>query len=271
MPHAAPGVDGITSKIIKNLFKESPDDLLDVVNYSIQFSIPSRWKLTKIIPILKNNGDGYTLDNSQPIALTSNLVKLIERILNFWLIKLVEDKDALSPFQIGFRTGCSIWHAHVDLESCIKLARRQRQIAALVTLDISKAYDSVEHEVLLNRLINLDFPKYITKWFSEFLTDREFYCSLKGCPSHRHRQSCRVPQGAVTSPLLFNILLSSIPCHNDIYTYVYADDIAFFGSDIDIHSVYNRLQTYLCAIKKLVTEYSPLPKRQKMLNNSFSL
>lgn len=100
-------------------------------------------KSLKYFQFLKNYSAGYTPVNIRPIALTSNLVKLIERILYARLMKLVEDKEVFSRFQIGFRPGCSIWHAHVDLESRIKLARRHRQIAALVTLDISKAYDSV--------------------------------------------------------------------------------------------------------------------------------
>ena len=228
LPNSAPGGDGVTTKMLKILFREAPHILLAIVNHSIKFSwIPSNWKIAKIIPVLKNNSAGYTLDNIRPIALTSNLVKLIERILYARLMKLVEDKEIFSPFQIGFRPGCSIWHAHVDLESRINLARRHRQIAALVTLDISKAYDSVEHKILLDQLKFHDIPNYIVRWFSEFLTGREFYCSLKGHSSGIHFQARGVPQGAVTSPLLFNVLLSTIPSHDGVYTYVYADDIAF--------------------------------------------
>lgn len=248
--NSAPGGDGITANMLKILFSEASDDLLAIVNHSLKWSwIPSNWKLAKIIPVLKDNGKGYTLDNIRPIALTSNLVKLIERIIYARMAKFIDDNDLLSPHQIGFRPGCSIWHAHVDLESRIKLARYRRQIAALVTLDISKAYDSVEYNILLHQLQSYNFPNYLVSWFHNFLNDREFYCSLKGHSSPYHRQSRGVPQGAVTSPLLFNVLLSSIPSHEGIYTYVYADDIAFFASDYDLHSLYNRLQAYMCAIE----------------------
>lgn len=69
--------------------------------------------------------------------------------LNVYPMKLVEDKRALSPSQIGFRSDYSTWHAHKDLEMWIKVSRRQRQIAPLVTLDGAKAYDSVEHKAFL--------------------------------------------------------------------------------------------------------------------------
>lgn len=141
--------------------------------------------------------------------------------------------------------GCSIWCAHVDLESRIQLARRRREYCALVTLDLAKAYDKVEHSILIKQMENYRFPNYITAWVSEFLREREFYCFKDGCSSNKYRQKRGVPQGAVLSPVLFNIFLSSIPTHQDIQLYVYADDIAFFASNNDLHSLYQTLQNYL--------------------------
>lgn len=117
LPAAAPGPDGVTSAMLKILFKESREDVLNIINYSIKESwIPTEWKIAKIIPVLKKPGEGYVLDNIRPIALTSNFVKLIERALLIRIVKFVDGEMILRPCQIGLRQGCSIWQAHIDLE-----------------------------------------------------------------------------------------------------------------------------------------------------------
>ena len=246
LPFSAPGPDGITVQMIQILFKLSPSEILNVINYSLNYAwVPYDWKLAKIIPIPKKQGSGFSVENIRPISLTSNMVKLIERVLHGRITIWMEHKSILKPQQIGFRSDCSIWCAHADLESRIQLARKRRQYAALVTLDIAKAYDSVEHSILLNRSQILNFPQYMTAWLSEFLISREFYCVKGGCSSSKYKQCRGVPQGAVLSPLLFNILMSSIPTCQDISVYVYADDIAFFGADSDIYALQQKLQIYM--------------------------
>lgn len=246
LPTTAPGPDGITNAMLKIFFQEAPRELLKLLNYSISNAwIPHEWKIAKIIPLLKKQGAGYTIDNIRPIALTSNIAKLIERVLHGHIMKFIDENQLLSPCQIGFRSGYSIWHAHVDLESRINIARQKKQYAALVTLDICKAYDSIEHAILTNRLQGHGFPGYIVAWVHEFLKDREFFCFRSGYSSGKHKQTRGVPQGSVLSPILFNILLSGIPVHPGVSTYVYADDIAFFGMASDLYSLYEILQSYL--------------------------
>lgn len=246
LPNSAPGPDGITASVIKIIHKVSPQDLLEIVNHSVRNAwIPPDWRIAKIIPLLKKQGSGYTLDNIRPISLTSNLVKLIERILHIRIDNWLNEHMILSPCQIGFRRGCSIWCAHVDLESRIQLARDQKYFAALVTLDIAKAYDSVEHVKLINSLTYVGLPNYFVAWVHSFLKDRKFYCSQSGISSLNYKQTRGLPQGSVLSPLLFNILLSTIPIQQGVQVYVYADDIAFFATAADIHTLYQNLQMYM--------------------------
>lgn len=175
-PDAAPGPDNITVRMLKLLFSESPACLLHVVNHSLRHSwVPPEWRLAQIVPLLKKQGLGSTIDNIRPIALTSNLVKLIERILLTRIENILESHNILSPKQIGFRPGCSIWSAHIELESRIHLARSRREVAVLVTLDVAKAYDSVEYQILSNSIKRHPFPKYIISWIISFLTNRNFF------------------------------------------------------------------------------------------------
>lgn len=246
LPNSAPGPDGISTGMLKLLFEVSSQDLLNLVNYSLKNGwVPPDWRTAKIIPLLKKQGGGVHIDNIRPIALTSHVIKLIERVVYNRINKFIAANSILSPCQIGFRPGYSIWFAHVDLEGRIKLARHRRQYSALVTLDLAKAYDSVEHATLLNCLTNLNFPQYIINWLYEFLKDRKFYCSQRGLSSPKYSQSRGVPQGSVLSPVLFNVLLSSVPMKTNVHLYVYADDIAFFSSACDIQSLHATLQSYL--------------------------
>ena len=101
LPNAAPGPDGITASVIKIVHKVSPQDLLAIVNHSIRNSwIPPEWRMAKIIPLLKKHGAGFTLENIRPISLTSNMVKLIERILHIRIENWLNENMILSPCEI---------------------------------------------------------------------------------------------------------------------------------------------------------------------------
>lgn len=198
---------------------------------------PRRLENAKIVALLKNPNLGTIPDNIRAIALTSNLVKLVERILHGRLLRFLSKENILSPHQIGFRPGCSIWSAHVDLESRIQFSRRSKQVCALVTLDVAKAYDSVEYSILIAKLKDCGLPKYIISWIQQFLIGHQFFCSQNGFNSSTRPQTRGVPQGSVLSPILFNILLSSIPINQTVCSYVYADDIAFFSAARYIHDL----------------------------------
>lgn len=104
-------------------------------------------------------------------------------------------RSILSPCQIGFWPHCSVRNVYADLESLILLARRQQMHATLVTLDIAKAYDSVEHSILLQWLLSLQFPVYLVAWVtSAFLQNAEFFCAQNGVHSVRYKQTGDVPQ-----------------------------------------------------------------------------
>lgn len=107
----------------------------------------------------------------------------------------------------------------------------------------------MEHSTLISRLVDCEVPKYIISWVQEFLFERQFFCCHEGITSASYKQTRGVPQGSVLSPLLFNILLSSIPVHKNVPLYVYADDIAFFSSSRDINSLYQILQSYLSELE----------------------
>lgn len=126
--------------------EESPKDLLKIINTLLQNSwLPPEWKLSKMVPVLKYERLVRVQDNIRPISLTGNFVKMIERIQHGRLMRFLENKLKLSPTQIGFRQGNSIWNAEVDI--AIRVKKHRHLVGALVTLDTTKAYDGAEYNV----------------------------------------------------------------------------------------------------------------------------
>lgn len=152
-------------------------------------------------------------------------------------MQFVSKANGLSPCRTGFRPGCSVWVARMDLESRIKFARRYNEVVVLVTPDIAKVYDNVECPTLLSRLGSLNFPRYIMAWIYEFLRDRQFCCARGTICSTRWPQTRRVSPEVVFSPVLFNLLLSAVPVVLGIHTYIYADGIAFFTAETVIKTL----------------------------------
>lgn len=255
LPSTAPGPDGISAGVLKQFMEHHGFMLLDLVNHSLGCSwLHPCWKLSKVILLKKNPSLGLQPDNIRPIALTSIVVKTIERILFRRMSDFVSNQGILSSCQIGFRPGCSIWFAHILIESEIRLAKTNHRVSALVTLDIAKAYDSVEHIIMLRKLASMSFPAYMVAWIQEFFTNRSFFCFSGALSSRTFQQSRGLPQGSVLSPLLFNILMSAIPLDPDITTIVYADDIAFFASSENLQSLYAKLQSYLNRITNWLSD-----------------
>ncbi|XP_064486168.1 uncharacterized protein LOC135398713 [Ornithodoros turicata] len=163
------------------------------------------WRRSRIVVVQKVSSRGLSLDNIRPIY------------------------TDVSPF----------------LECQIPLARERGFLSGLVALDVAKAYDSVEHSVLLQELVNANTPPYLIAWVMAFLCDRSFFCSAGSLVSSSYPQSRGVPQGSVLCPILFNVLMSSLPCDPSITTFTYADDIAFFASAPSLSELYAKLQAYL--------------------------
>lgn len=254
LPNTAPGPDHITYRSIKYIWAAHAAVLLSIVNMSLAHAwIPDEWKCATVMVLKKKPSAGLTLENIRPIALTSALCKVVERVLHGRLTAFVEEAGVLNSSQIGFRPHSSIWYAHITYDTLIRLARERRMVSALVTLDVAMAYDSVEHMVLLQRLEDVAVPRYMLAWIKEFLSNRTFTCTDGRLQSSVFPLRRGVPQGSVLSPILFNLLMSAMPLDPGIRTFTYADDIAFFTSAGDHHTLRDALQEYLDRLSAWLT------------------
>lgn len=155
LPHTCPGPDGITAKVIKYLAANYVGVLLSIIN-SLEFAwVPNLWKFSKLVLVKKINSQPFNINIIRPLAVTSVLVKTIERVLYGHLYSFVQEERILNRSQVGFHRNCSICIARANFKIRIRQAMTLKQVSGLVTLDIAKAYDTLEHSAILQTHISL--------------------------------------------------------------------------------------------------------------------
>ena len=199
--------------------------LSDIINSSFTQGIfPSQLKLAKIIPIHKN-GSKSDVSNYRPISLLSSFSKVFEKIMHKRLYLFLEKNNALYETQFGFRAGRSCEHALLVAQNEILSSLSKKQISLLLLIDFSKAFDMVDHDILLDKLYHYGIRGIAHKWFKSYLSNREQYVSIEGKSSSRRSLKYSVPQGSILGPLLFIIYINDIPnIHKTAKFILYADD-----------------------------------------------
>lgn len=169
---SALGLDGITNKTIRNLDDASVDQLTKYINKCWQFgAIPQQWKMARIILIPKP-GKRLQLENLRPISLTSCVGKLMEHVVLMRLTNYLEDNDILPPTMLGFQRNLSTRDAMLQLKHRI-IDNTSRKTKAILGLDLKKAFDSVTHGTILNRINELSLDQRVYTYIQNFLTNRK--------------------------------------------------------------------------------------------------
>ena len=218
--------------------------LLHVLNSSITSGVvPSCWKSAEIVPIYKGKGDIKSASNYRPISLVSVASKIIERLVSLQLRTYVDECCILSNEQFGFRPHHSVDHALITLTESIRSSIDKGDICLLVSLDLSKAFDSVNHTILLHKLSQYGIDQ---SWFANYLFGRTQF--VRGC-NDRGDVLSGVPQGSVLGPMLFNLFVNDLPTvAGDLCSLVqYADDtqVMVSGPPQDISVITTRIQVVL--------------------------
>ena len=172
--------------------------MTNLINLSFSTGLfPKILKQAKIIPIFKK-GDQQDCNNYRPISLLSNISKIIEKLVHRQLYGLLEFNNFLYTNQFGFRNPHSTNHALITITEKIKKAIDDGKITCGVFLDLLKAFDTVDHEILLSILEHYGICGVPLKWFKTFLTQRHQYGSIKNSISETLTNDHGVPQGRNT-------------------------------------------------------------------------
>ena len=162
---------------------------------------PSPLKQAKVIPIYKS-GKRYLANNYRPVSLLSPISKIFESLISIRLISFLEDNNIISEQQFGFRKQHSTTHAVTDVHSQISKNLDNKQHTCVILLDFRKAFDTVNHQILLRKLEKYGIRGNILEMFQSYLTNRVQFVYVNGCESDKMQIKCGVPQGSCLGPNL---------------------------------------------------------------------
>ena len=225
--NASVGPDNVPGILIKNCADSLISPLHIIYNKSLRNScLPSRWKLSYIVPVYKNKGDIGSVKNYRPITIISTIPKLLDCIISEKINNICINK--LSNFQHGSIHGKSIQTNLLDYTQFINSKLNiNSQVDAIYT-DFSKAFDMINHNLLLKKLILLKIPNIIIKWIQNYLENRNLAIRIKDTISNSFLMTNGIPQGSHLSSILFIIFI------NDIVNVITSSKIWLYLDDIKI-------------------------------------
>ena len=199
------GTDGISSKVLKSAADVLAAPITFIVNTSLTSGIyPTRWKTAKVIPILKK-GDPTKMANYRPVALLPVTSKILEEVVRGQVSDHFEKNGLLPVSQHGFRPSRSTTTALLSLEKTLIEAQENGKSSAMLLFDLSAAFDTLDHQIFLEKLKIYGVDDLGQRWFQSYLEDREQFVEIGQMRSSTKCVPWGSPQGAVCSPLIFTI------------------------------------------------------------------
>ena len=223
------GHDGISVKLLKYLFPALSKPLCLVINQSLLTGIyPDKLKIAKVIPLFKKD-DTLLMDNYRPISLLPSISKLFEKVVSNQVSEYFMKNNLFHDGQYGFRDSHSTELANIELADRIISALDEKQLPVTIYMDLSKAFDTLDHDTLLKKLNYYGISDTALEWFRSYLSHRSQYVELNGVSSARKTITTGVPQGSILGPLLFLIYMNDIPQSSQSFRFIlYADDTNLF-------------------------------------------
>ena len=241
----AAGPDLIHNDMLKNLNLRSRNTLLAFYNHIwSSHEFPSSWREAVVVPILKQDKDGTDPLHYRPIALTSCICKLMEKMVNQRLVWFLEKTEFFDSTQCGFRKNRSTVDHLVSLDSAVRQSFASKQHTFAVFFDIEKAYDTAWRHAILRKLRKAGIRGHMGYFLANFIRERSFRVRVGSSLSDRYLQESGVPQGSVLSVTLFGVLINDI-CNSlppTVRRSLFVDDFAIWVSTSTSVSAQRQLQ-----------------------------
>lgn len=237
MKRSSSPLDVIPTSILKEAINSVGPGLVSIINFSLESgSVPSYFKQAVVEPLLKKpNLDPSLPKNYRPISKLPFTSKVLEKVVANQLNAFLANTNTLDKFQSGFRTKHSTETALLRVSNDILMAADSGECAVLIMLDLSAAFDTVDHSIMLDRLREwVGISGRALDWFSSYLGGRSFSVAVGPFTSDPAPLPCGVPQGSILAPLLWALYLlplgSIISSFKGVSYHCYADDIQLYVS-----------------------------------------
>ena len=240
------GIDNISSKLLKEIRATIIVPLVTIINKSLTEGIvPDQMKLAKVIPVFKAK-DKQMFNNYRPISLLPCISKILEKVIHKRLYNFLTSNEVLYLSQYGFRPKHSTVHAVTELMYNVLTALENDDYTLSVFLDLSKAFDTIDHSILLKKLDFYGIRGVALNWFRSYLLNRQQLVKLNKTESNTMVVTCGVPQGSVLGPLLFIIYTNDLPINiKHAKSILFADDTTLYYSSKCIQDLYHTMNSEL--------------------------
>ena len=221
------GVDMLHPRLLKLAMRAVMGPLLYIFNLSFSTGIvPSLLKTARITPVYKGSGSPYSPSNYRPISILSVCAKILEKVVYSRIINTIG--RCIYKFQYGFKKDTSTADALSELIDTLNDNLNKGNISLGVFIDLKKAFDTVDHQILLGKLTNCGIQGRVIAWIKNYLENRSQYVQIESSRSTLETVTVGVPQGSNLGPLLFLVYV------NDLQYYIRHGTLRLFADDTNI-------------------------------------
>jgi hypothetical protein len=243
------GFDGIPINIMKSTAQVIAEPISAIINSSMDTGIfPDSLKIAKVCPVFKD-GDKSVFQNYRPISVLPSFSKVFEKVIFNRLLRYLDSRNILCNSQYGFRKNHSTFMSLIDMYDRISLAVDKSEFSIGIFIDLSKAFDTLDHCILLRKLEHYGIRGLALDWFKSYLCNRTQCVALNGVTSSFKNITYGVPQGSILGPLLFILYVNDIVNCSDLLRFIlFADDTNLFFSCIDIKELFATVNMELAKV-----------------------
>ncbi len=270
--NSSAGPDGLEAKFVKFAAHVLMYPLADLLNMFISTcAISPIWKCARVTPLFKG-GDPLDVNNYRPISIICTIGKIFEKLIFNQLYQYINLCNILSPTQSGFRPNFSTTTALLKFTNDMFSSFYKGLLTGAIFIDLSKAFDLVDHYLLLDKLYSIGLSQNALLWFNAYLHNRHQCVIFQGSQSDFLTVDKGVPQGSILGPLLFSIFINDLPqtCSNCL-VHLYADDTVIYTSNSDILQIQNSLQFDFNLVQKWLHNNRLVLNKKKSCSMVFAM